>query len=67
MTVVQHRGHAIKAETVKLEFLQPITTIGEQEVHHLVLTIVKAQGIPSRMFMTVTWIEELVGIACQIT
>ena len=43
VAVIEHGGYTIEAETIELEFLHPILAIGEQEVEHLVLTIVKAE------------------------
>ena len=65
--IVKHRGDTVETETVEVELLQPILTVREQEVEHVVLTIVKAERIPCRMLMTITGIEELVGIACKIS
>ena len=46
---IQHGRHAVKAEPVKAELLQPPADIGQQELNHLVPPIVKAAGIPVRM------------------
>ena len=64
MTIVKHRSNAVKTETVKMEFLKPIFTIAQQEMHNLILTIVKTQAIPCGMLMPVTWIKILVRITC---
>ncbi len=60
MAVIEHGGNAVKAETVKLELLKPIFAVGKQEVDDIVLTIVKAERVPRRMFATAVAIEILV-------
>ena len=42
MIEVKHRGDAIEAEAVEVEALKPVLTIGEEEVEHLVFSVVKA-------------------------
>ena len=68
MVVVQHRGDAVEAEAVKLEDLQPILTVGEEEVHDVVASVVEAQRVPSGMIAARTFVEEERAgavIACQ--
>ena len=68
MVVVQHRGDAVEAEAVKFEDLQPILTVGEEEVDDIVAPIVEAQRVPSGMITTRTFVEEeraRAVIACQ--
>ena len=68
VVVVQHRGDAVKAEAVELEDLQPILTVGEEEVDDIVAPIVEAQRVPSGMITTRTFVEEeraRAVIACQ--
>ena len=67
MAVIEHRGDAIETEPIKMEFLQPIFTVGQQKVHHLILSIIKTQTIPCRMFASVTGTEILIRIARKIT
>ena len=43
MTIIEHGGHTVEAETIEMVFLQPVLTIGKEEVEHLVLAIVKAK------------------------
>ena len=43
---IEHRGHAIKAETIEAELLQPIAHIGEQELQRFLLAVVEEFGIP---------------------
>ena len=66
MRVVEHRGDAVESEAVEVELLEPVLAVREQEVQYVVLTIVEAKRVPSRMLVTVAGIEELVGIASQI-
>ncbi len=66
VTVVEHRGDAIEAETVEMEVLQPVLAVGQKEMHHLILAVVKTKAVPSRMLVPVARIEILVGITGQI-
>ena len=66
MAVVQHGRHTIEAETIEVELLKPILTVGKQEVQHIVLAIVEAERIPCWMLMTVAWIEELIRITGKV-
>ena len=47
-------------------FLKPVLTVGEEEVEHIVLAIVEAKAVPSRMLVAVAGIEELIGVAGEI-
>ena len=42
VAIIQHRCHTVKTKTVKTELIHPILTIGQQEMNHLILTIIKA-------------------------
>ena len=58
VVVVQHRGDAVEAEAVELEDLQPILTVGEEEVDDIVAPVVEAQRVPSGMITTRAFVEE---------
>ena len=49
-----------------MELCKPELAVAQQEVNHLVLTVVEAETVPSRMFVTVARIEILVRIAGKI-
>ena len=66
MTVIEHGSDTVEAETVEVEFVQPILAVGEQEVYHLVFAVVETERVPGRMLVAVAGIEELVGVAGQI-
>ena len=66
MAVIEHRGYAVKAESVKAELLHPVLAVGEQEMYHVVLAVIEAEAVPSRMFVAFAGIEILVGVASQI-
>ncbi len=57
MVIIEHRGHAVKTETVKTVFLQPVFAIRQKKMEHLVLAVVKTQRIPSRMFTPAIAVE----------
>ena len=42
VVVIQHRCHAVEAETVEMVFLKPVLAVRQQEVQHLVFAIVEA-------------------------
>jgi hypothetical protein len=43
MIEVQHTGYAIKAESIKPEFFQPVSAVGKEEVKNLVFSIIKTK------------------------
>ena len=66
VTIVEHGCDTVEAESVEVVFLKPVLAVGEQEVHHVVLAIVEAKAVPSRMLMTVAGIEILIGVAGKV-
>ena len=50
-----------------MEFLEPIFTVGQQEVKNFVFSIVKTQTVPCRMLVSVSGIKILVRVASQVT
>ena len=66
VAVIKHRSHPIETETVEMELFQPVFTVGQQEVNHLVLAIVKAERIPCRMLTTSALIEILARITGKV-
>ena len=46
VVVIEHRGHAVETETVKVELVEPIFEIREQEVLHLGFRIIENHRIP---------------------
>ena len=67
VTIVKHRGDTIETETIEVILLEPELTIGKQEVQHLVLSVVEAQAVPSRMLTTVALIEILAWVTGKVT
>ena len=67
VTVIEHGGYTVKAESVKAEFIKPVFTVGEQVMEYLVLAVIKTKGTPCGMLMTVTGQEILIGITGQVT
>ena len=57
MVIVEHRGHAVKAEAVKAVFLKPVFAVGKQEVEHFSFAIVKAERVPCRMLAASVAVE----------
>ena len=53
MTIIEHRRDAIETETIKMELLQPVLAVGEEEMDDIILAIVKAKTIPYRMLVAV--------------
>ena len=64
VVIIEHGGHAVETETIELEFLKPVFTVGEQEMQHLVLSVIETEGIPRGMFPTVVGIE--IEAACTV-
>ena len=46
---INHTGHAVETETVQPVFFHPVFEVGQQEIFHLILTIIKAAGAPGGM------------------
>ena len=42
VAIVKHRCHSVEAETIEMEFVEPVFAVREQEVDHLVFAIVEA-------------------------
>ena len=66
VAVVEHGGYAVESETVKMVLAEPVLAVAQQEVHHLVLTVVEAEAVPSRMLVSLARIEILVRVAGKI-
>ena len=66
VVVIEHGGDAVEAEAVEMEFVEPVLTVGQEEVYHLVLAIVEAEAVPLVVLTTVTRVEVLVRIATQV-
>ena len=47
---VQHRRHCVHPETVHMKFFNPVQSIGNQEIPHLIAPIIKDLRAPVRMF-----------------
>ena len=65
MVEIQHGGHAVKAEAVKMVFLQPESQIAQQEMQHFRLAVVEALGAPGRVVASAALVEELIGCAVK--
>ena len=61
MVVVEHGGHTVKTEAVKVILSHPEFQVAQQEVEHTGLAVVKALGVPGRMIAFGTVVEELPG------
>ena len=66
VAIVEHGSNAVEAETVKMVLAEPVLAVAQQEVHHLVLSVVEAEAVPSRMLVSVARIEILVRVAGKI-
>ena len=47
---VKHGGHRVDPQTIDMEFIQPVKSVGHQEVSYLVATKVENQGPPIGLF-----------------
>lgn len=57
---VEHRGHAVEPEAIRIVLLQPEPDIGEQEPQHLVLGVVEDAAVPLRVRAGLPAVEVLV-------
>ena len=64
---VEHRGHAVEAETVDVILFHPVFDIRQEEVFRLVLAVVEAAGSPGRMasLRTVVEVEVLATVEAR--
>ena len=46
VVVVDHRGHAVEAVAVEMEFVEPVFDVRKQEMLHLVLAVVEEHRVP---------------------
>ncbi len=49
VAAVDHRGDPVETEAVEAELIEPVFAVGEKEVKHLILAVIKAQRIPCLM------------------
>lgn len=50
-----------------MEFLQPVLAVTQEEMEHVIFSVIETEAVPSGMFVTVTFIEELIGVAGEVT
>ena len=62
---VQHRGHAVKAETVEVIFHHPVFDVGKQEVQHVGVAVIKHAAAPGLMEAFLPLAEKLRGRAVE--
>ena len=66
MAAVDHRGHAVKTESVKVVFVQPELAVTQQEMQYFVLAVVKTQTVPCRVFAAPAVMEILVTCSVEV-
>ena len=66
MIFIHHGSHAVKAESIKMEFLLPVFQVGQQEIDHVVLAVVKNTGFPVGVPAPAAGQEILVICAVQL-
>ena len=59
VVVVEHGCDTVEPETIEMVFLHPELQVGQQEVDHAGLAVVKALGTPGRMVTLIAVVEEL--------
>ena len=57
---------AIEAESIEMEFRQPIFAITQKEMGNIILAVIKTKTIPCRMFTALSWIEILILVTGKI-
>ena len=65
VAIIEHRGDTVEAEAVEAIFLKPELAVAEQEVKHLVLSVVEAKRVPCRVLAAMVAIEVLVVAAIE--
>ena len=61
VVVVQHGGHTVKPEAVKMVLRHPELQVAQQEVEHTGLAVIKTLGPPGGMIPLGSVVEELPG------
>ena len=59
MAVIKHRGDTIETKTVEAILIQPVFAVRQQEMQHLVLSVIEAERVPCLMFTPGTGMEIL--------
>ena len=67
MRTVDHRGHAVKTETVEVIFVEPELAVTQQKMQHFVLAVVEAETVPCRVLTPRTIVEILIPRAVEVT
>ena len=67
VAVIKHRRDAVEPEAVEVEFLEPIFAIRQQEMNHVIFSVIETEAVPSGVFVAVAFIEELIWVAGEIT
>ena len=56
---IEHGSHAVEAEAIEAELLQPIAHIGEQELQRFLLAVVEEFGIPELVVAALAAVQVL--------
>eukprot|EP00166_Cyanidium_caldarium_P005973 ctg_766.g154 len=66
MMRVQHGGHTVEAEAVKVVLVDPPAQVGEQETQHLPAAVIEAARIPQAMMSALARVKVLVVAAVEM-
>ena len=59
--VIQHRGHAIEAEAIEMELIEPILHIRQKEVLHATLAVIENHRIPLLLIASLARLRVMVA------
>ena len=62
---IQHGGHTVKPETVKVILRLPVFQIRQKEVDHFIFSVIKAFRAPSAVLALRSFMEKLAGSAVK--
>ena len=60
VVIIEHRCHTVETKSIKLVLIEPEFAVGQEEMYHFILSIVKTERIPCRMLTTTVAIEILI-------
>ncbi len=49
-----------------MKFLQPIFAVAQQEMQHVIFSVIETETVPRGVFVTVAFVEKLIRVAREI-
>ena len=65
MIEIDHAGHTVETEAVKMKLLQPELHVGEEKAKHLPFAVIKDLGVPVRVVTALPGVKILMARAIE--